>query len=54
MDTTTTYPDNIVQTLSKDKTRIKATCQNCKEKKSVPNKGLGRASLAAWKTNHQH
>lgn len=29
-------------------------CATCGDSFRVPNKGLGRASLAAWKTRHQH
>lgn len=34
--------------------RIAAKCDVCKETITVPNKGLGRAKLAAWVTQHQH
>lgn len=33
---------------------LSAMCNKCKEKTSVPDKGLGRATLATWKTRHQH
>lgn len=35
-------------------TKITATCSVCGETKTVPNKGLGRATLTAWETQHQH
>lgn len=33
---------------------IKETCAVCGKSLSVPNKGLGRAKIAAWRTRHQH
>jgi hypothetical protein len=29
-------------------------CSICGDKRTVPNKGLGRATLAAWESQHQH
>lgn len=29
-------------------------CAECGDSMRVPNKGLGRASVASWKTRHQH
>lgn len=29
-------------------------CATCGDSMRVPNKGLGRANLAAWKSRHQH
>ena len=36
------------------KAGIKATCNVCGQSTTAPNKGLGRAKVAAWKTRHQH
>lgn len=33
---------------------ITGTCTACGEATTVPNKGLGRAVIGAWKTRHQH
>ena len=33
---------------------LSEACDVCKESVTVPNKGLGRAVLAAWRTRHQH
>lgn len=33
---------------------ITETCPVCGETETVPNKGLGRAKIAAWRTRHQH
>ena len=33
---------------------ITETCRVCGETESVPNKGLGRAKIAAWRTRHRH
>lgn len=33
--------------------RIVLDCRTCGEGVDVPNKGLGRAIAAAWRTNHQ-
>lgn len=33
---------------------LHATCLICEAKCHVPDKGIGRANLAAWKTRHQH
>ena len=30
------------------------SCDVCKRTMMFPNKGLGRASAAAWETRHQH
>lgn len=37
-----------------DNDRIVETCPVCKDGIDVPNKGLGRAVAAAWRTRHQH
>lgn len=34
--------------------RITAKCETCQETADYPDKGLGRAHFAAWKTRHQH
>ncbi len=34
--------------------KITAKCTRCGKSKTVPDKGIGRANLAAWKTQHQH
>ena len=34
--------------------RIEAYCHVCEEGVDAPNKGLGRAVIAAWKSRHQH
>lgn len=34
--------------------RLSETCPVCKDGIDVPDKGLGRAVLAAWRTQHQH
>lgn len=33
---------------------LTATCLICGKKSSAPDKGIGRANLAAWRTRHQH
>lgn len=33
---------------------LRGTCLDCAATLSVPDKGIGRANLAAWKTRHQH
>lgn len=33
--------------------RIVLVCHTCHETCDVPDKGLGRATAAAWRTNHQ-
>jgi len=33
--------------------RLTARCVTCGEGVDLPNKGLGRAMLAAWRTQHQ-
>jgi hypothetical protein len=34
--------------------RLVGRCSTCGDKRTVPNKGLGRATLAAWESRHQH
>lgn len=41
-------------TLEQSPTQLRGTCGVCDEQCDVPNKGLGRATLAAWRTRHQH
>ena len=41
-------------TETKTPSGIKAVCDICHKKIAVPNKGLGRAKLATWRTQHQH
>ncbi|MFS0884940.1 hypothetical protein [Aeromicrobium sp. 179-A 4D2 NHS] len=33
---------------------ITSTCGVCGETETAPDKGLGRAKVAAWETRHQH
>lgn len=33
--------------------RLIARCLTCHESVDLPNKGMGRAMLAAWRTEHQ-
>jgi len=33
--------------------RLIARCATCGESVDLPNQGLGRATLAAWRTQHQ-
>jgi hypothetical protein len=33
---------------------LHAVCMECAAATSQPDKGIGRANLAAWKTRHQH
>lgn len=35
------------------KDRIDYECKTCQEGVNVPSKGIGRAIVAAWLTNHQ-
>ena len=44
--------DNITET--KTPSGIKAVCTVCNKKIAVPNKGVGKAKLATWRTRHQH
>lgn len=37
-----------------ESTRLAEDCEVCGEGIDVPNKGMGRAILAAWRTQHQH
>lgn len=34
--------------------RLSEMCHVCKDSIEVPDKGIGRAILAAWRTRHQH
>lgn len=34
--------------------RITSACYLCEERVDFPDKGLGRAMLAAWESRHQH
>lgn len=43
--------DGVMATTSET---ITETCPVCGETETVPNKGLGRAKIAAWRTRHQH
>lgn len=36
-----------------DSTRITRWCHHCEDGIDMPNKGLGRAYVAAWATRHQ-
>ena len=44
--------DNV--TVTTTGSRIDAVCEVCGDGAEAPNKGLGRAVIAAWRTRHQH
>jgi hypothetical protein len=53
-ETTPTEPFTLARTQSDGRDVLKVTCNGCRETTTQPDKGLGRASISAWKTRHQH
>lgn len=44
----------VTRTHSSDGDYLTAACSQCREIVTVPDKGLGRATIGTWKTRHQH